>query len=200
MNASSLGAVILAAGRSQRMGQPKLTLPWGTTTVIGQVVSVLTKAGLPKIVAVTGGAHREVQQALAGREVRLVYNRRFRQDVMAYSLQLGLRSLSEDCQAALVVLGDQPQIQEAVVQSVIQAYSEQRAVLVAPSYQNRRGHPWLVSRELWPEILALQPPQTLRDFFRKHTSHIRYVVVHTDSILRDLDTPEDYQREKPSSA
>lgn len=195
-----IGAVVLAAGRSQRMGRPKMTLPWGETTVIGQVIHVLSQAGLSEIVVITGGAHREVSQALKGSGVRLVYNRRFRQDVMAYSLQMGLLSLPEACPAALVALGDQPQIQEAVVRSVIETYYAQQAALVAPSFQNRRGHPWLVSRTLWPEILALQPPLTLRNFFARYTAQTRYVVVQTDSVLRDLDTPEDYLQERPPSA
>jgi CTP:molybdopterin cytidylyltransferase MocA len=60
----------------------------------------------------------------------------------------------------------------------------------------RRGHPWLVRRELWAELLALRPPQTLRDFLNAHAEEIQYV--ETDpTILKDLDTPEDYRREKP---
>jgi molybdenum cofactor cytidylyltransferase len=61
----------------------------------------------------------------------------------------------------------------------------------------RRGHPWLVDRALWPELLALQSPYTLRDFLTAHAGEIRYLDVDTDSILQDLDTPEDYTQQKP---
>jgi CTP:molybdopterin cytidylyltransferase MocA len=61
----------------------------------------------------------------------------------------------------------------------------------------RRGHPWLVARPLWADLLALQPPETTRAFLNSHTAAIAYVDASNDSILRDLDTPEDYIRERP---
>jgi len=59
----------------------------------------------------------------------------------------------------------------------------------------RRGHPWLVQASLWPALLAMQAGQTLRDFLNRHAAQIEYVEVDTPSILKDLDTPEDYERE-----
>jgi molybdenum cofactor cytidylyltransferase len=61
----------------------------------------------------------------------------------------------------------------------------------------RRGHPWLVARALWNEILALRPPESPRDFLNRHAADINYVEVETSSILADLDTPEDYQKTHP---
>jgi len=66
-----------------------------------------------------------------------------------------------------------------------------------PSFQMRRGHPWLVARPLWPEILALKPPESTRDFLAGHAHEIHYVNVDTPSILADLDTPEDYEKSHP---
>lgn len=191
-----IAAVILAAGQSKRMGSPKMILPWGNTTVIGQVVAVLQEAGVSEICVVTGGAHEQVDLALQNLPVKTVFNPRFEQDEMALSLQIGLASLPPQVQATLVVLGDQPQIQPQVVCSVIQAYLEQPMPLVVPSYQMRRGHPWLIDRVLWPEVQALQPPCILRDVLTSQPERILYVPVTTDSILRDLDTPEDYGRER----
>jgi len=68
---------------------------------------------------------------------------------------------------------------------------------VAPSYQMRRGHPMLFHRSLWPEILALHPPQTLRDLLLAHAERIHYVTVDTPTILQDVDTPEDYLKFRP---
>jgi CTP:molybdopterin cytidylyltransferase MocA len=61
----------------------------------------------------------------------------------------------------------------------------------------KRGHPWLVTRSLWKEILELRPPSTLRDFLNKYSDAIHYVTVDTPSILADLDTPEDYRKSHP---
>jgi molybdenum cofactor cytidylyltransferase len=195
-----IAAVILAAGQSRRMGQPKMILPWGKHTVIGQVVSILAEAGVVEIVAVVGGARRQVEAALAELPVRTVFNPRFEEDVMTASLQTGLQALPPNIQGCLVVLGDQPQIEKPVVQGVMATFLSSGADLVIPSYQMRRGHPWLVSKSLWKEIQALQPPDTLRNFISRHADRIHYLNVSTASVLKDLDTPGDYDRERPDRA
>lgn len=194
---AQIGAIVLAAGRSQRMGQPKMLLPWGDTTVIGQVVHTLAQAGLHQIVVVTGGWRRQVEAALHASPAHVVYNPRYMEDQMALSLQVGLASLPAETDAALIALGDQPQMQPAVVRQVMQAYQESRAPLVFPSYHLRRGHPWIMARSLWEELLAGATARTLRELLQPYADRIRYVVVQDDTILRDLDTPADYHRERP---
>jgi molybdenum cofactor cytidylyltransferase len=200
MDEKRIAAVVLAAGLSRRMGFPKMVLPWGDTTVIGQVVNVLSQAGLGEILVVTGGAHSQVEAALKGSLARTVFNPRYQEDQMTLSLQLGLAGLSGGVQAALVVLGDQPQIKGEIVAAISSAYFTTGAPLVVPSFQMRRGHPWLVDRSLWGEIMAIQPPQTLRDLMNAQQDHIHYLNALDDSILRDLDTPDDYDREHPGPA
>jgi molybdenum cofactor cytidylyltransferase len=195
----SMAAVVLAAGRSIRMGQPKMILPWGNTTVIGRVVWVLRQAGIPRVVVVTGGARRQVEDALLGIEVQLVFNPHFAREEMLVSLQCGLCVLGEEVEAALVVLGDQPQIELEVVQAILARYRSRRAPLVVPSFRMRRGHPWLVDRKLWRAILELDPGSTLRDLLNTHADQIDYLNVDSPCVLRDLDTPEDYQRERPTT-
>ena len=195
-----IAALVLAAGRSQRMGQPKMALPWGDTTVIGRVVQVLSQAGLEEILVVTGGAQQAVSAALQGSGARLVHNPRFADGEMLSSLQLGLASLPPACEAACVALGDQPQIQPEVVTALIRRYLEGGASLVAPSYAMRRGHPWIVRRSWWPEIQALEPPRTMRDLLHARAQDIDYLAVDTDSILADLDTPDDYRTQRPPGA
>jgi molybdenum cofactor cytidylyltransferase len=202
-----VAAVVLAAGRSQRMGRPKMLLPWGDTTVIGQVVRTLARARLSEIVVVTGGARQEVEAALKEHPARTVYNPRFAEDQMALSLQVGLASLPAGINAALIVLGDQPQMQLEVVQQVLQRYRESRALLVFPSYQMRRGHPWIIARPLWDVLEEsvstvtdnLEPKSmlSLRAILQAYANQVCYVEIANDSILRDLDTPADYSRERP---
>lgn len=192
-----IGAIVLAAGLSRRMGQPKLVLPWGNTTIIGQVVDVLLRSDVKPVVVVTGGAHEKVAEALNGITVKLVFNERYQEDQMTFSLQAGIQALSGKSKAVLVVLGDQPQIKEHIVRAVMDEYRISEAPLIVPSYQMRRGHPWLVERSLWPELLAIRPPQTLRDFLSNRASQIHYLNVNTITVLQDLDTPEDYQQYVP---
>jgi len=190
-------AVVLAAGESRRMGKHKLVLPWGNTTVIGQVVSVLHDAGVGQIIVVTGAAHDLIKHVLEGSDAQIIQNQPSADGEMLVSLQIGLSKAENHIQAALVVLGDQPQIQPEVVQAVMHNHADTHAKLVVPSFEMRRGHPWLVARPLWPEIVTLQKLFTLRDFLIAHANSIQYVNVDTPSILKDLDTPLDYQRERP---
>jgi molybdenum cofactor cytidylyltransferase len=194
---ANIGAVVLAAGRSTRMGMPKMALPWDDTTVIGQVVRTLLSASIREILVVTGGAQDEVRDALQGLPVDEVYNPHYQKGEMLSSLQVGLSSLGNHLEATLVVLGDQPQIQLHVVKALVQVYASDHPSLVVPSYQMRRGHPWLVDRSLWPFVLALKYPDTLRDFLNEHQSSISYVSVDSPTILQDLDTPGDYQKYRP---
>jgi molybdenum cofactor cytidylyltransferase len=194
---SEVGAVVLAAGRSRRMGEPKLVPPWGRQTVIAHVVSQLVEAEIREIVVVTGGARGLVEEALATYPVRLVNNPDFEHTEMLASLSIGIRNLSPGIQAMLVVLGDQPTIRSQVVKQTAMAYLETGAGLIIPSFQMRRGHPWLVGRQFWGDLLSLSAEQTMRDFLMIHNQDISYIQVDTPGILTDLDTPEDYQKLKP---
>jgi molybdenum cofactor cytidylyltransferase len=191
-------AVVLAAGESKRMGCPKLALPWRDTSVLGQVVTTLAAAEIEGILVVTGDAQPDLAPILdelkQSYPLQTVHNVGYAKGEMLSSLQCGLMALSPEVEAALVVLGDQPQIQKEIVQHILAVYPQTQAPLIVPSFQMRRGHPWLVARSLWPQILALTPPQSPRDFLRAQASRIHYLSVETPSVLQDLDTPEDYER------
>jgi molybdenum cofactor cytidylyltransferase len=192
-----IAAVVLAAGMSTRMGRPKMTLPWGDTTVIGQVIQVITLAGLDPIMIVTGAARQAVGQALSGFKVQFVDNPAYQTGEMLSSIQAGLAALAPTIRAAMIFLGDQPQVQPGVIRAICDDYGRSHNGIHIPSYQGRRGHPLLIDSALWPAIGELQHPATLRDFINSRPQRIAYTDISTDSILRDLDTPEDYQAGRP---
>ena len=194
-----IAAIILAAGESKRMGQPKMLLPWGNVTVLGQVISTYKASGIEDILVVTGGSHEQVEVIAKQHGARSVFNERFARGEMLFSLQRGLEVFSPDTdvKAVLVGLGDQPQVLAECVRSICDRYRQRAARLVVPSYQKRRGHPWLVERSLWREILDMAPDESPRDFLNRHAGEIDYVEVTSPSILADLDTPEDYQKARP---
>lgn len=197
-----IAAIVLAAGQSRRMGRPKMILPWGNTTVIEQIVMTLARSGLDEILVVTGGARDQVESALERLSpitpVRFIYNPDYSDVEMISSLRVGLSALTDACDAALITLGDQPQIQVEVVRQILAIYRAKPMPIIVPSYQMRRGHPWLVARPVWERLLDLNLPLTLRDFLNSHADLIEYVNVETPSILQDLDTPADYQRFQPA--
>ena len=192
-----ISAIILAAGESKRMGQPKMLLPWGQLTVLEHVIITFQNAGIEDIVVVTGGAHQEVEKLVHSRKVRSVFNKEFFNGEMLSSIQCGLRRLTDQATATLIGLGDQPQIQEGTVRLICKTFSEKESRLIVPSFQMRRGHPWLVERSLWNALLEMRSPHSPRDFLNQHADEIQYVQVDDSSILADLDTPEDYQRARP---
>lgn len=193
-------AIILAAGQSKRMGQPKMLLPWGKSTVIGHVISTFLNAGIEDVIVITGGARDQVEGAIDPYPVRKIHNEEYAAGEMLSSIQRGLRGVPSQAQAGLIGLGDQPQVQEKNVRLICEAYRAGKSGLIVPSFQMRRGHPWLVARPFWDEILELKPPESPRDFLNRHANEIHYVSVDTPSVLADLDTPEDYRNSRPREA
>ncbi|MBM3124306.1 MAG: nucleotidyltransferase family protein [Chloroflexi bacterium] len=192
-----ISAVILAAGQSRRMGQPKMLLPWGNTTVIGHVIQTLRLADILDVLVVTGGVHEQVSTAVLELHANTVFNENYHSQELLSSIQCGLRWLPPETAAALICLGDQPQIQELTVRRICQAYLLHGSPLIVPSYRMRRGHPWLIGRSLWNSLLELDPSGSPREFINENQNRIEYVVVDSPSVIEDLDTPENYQNFKP---
>lgn len=192
-----VGAVVLAAGMSTRMGQPKLLLPWrDNRTIIEHIVEQLIKARVDPIVVVTGHNAKEVKAVLTPWDVTFVNNRAYKTGEMLSSLKTGLAAMPSHTAAALMVLGDQPALQTRVVNRIVLAYAEAQHELIVPSHDMRRGHPVLIGRRYWNELTNLGPGATPRVFFDRHADHIHHVEIDNDSILRDIDTPQDYDRDQ----
>ncbi len=192
-----VSAIVLAAGESKRMGEMKVLLPWaGDAPILSHILGALRTARLEDVVVVTGRQEEQVRAVAEQEGARCAHNADYAGGEMLSSLQRGLRALSENVSAALVVLGDQPQIQPSVVHRLLEAYARGEALIVAPSYDMRRGHPIVIDRRLWPELLALPSGAAPRDVINRHAGRTQYVNVDDDSILRDVDTPEAYRAER----
>ncbi len=193
-----IAALVLAAGLSRRMGTNKLLLPFGKRTVLTQVISVLQDCLLDEILVVTGHEWEKVKGMVRHYSrrspMRFVYNPSYASGDMLSSIQAGLAALHNDsrCEAALVALGDQPQIERRIALQVIAAHTP--SAVVIPSFNRHGGHPILIDRACWPDILALPIGASLRDVWRAHPDWLRYIDVDTETILRDMDTPDDYRQ------
>ncbi|MEZ4864674.1 MAG: NTP transferase domain-containing protein [Caldilineaceae bacterium] len=189
----AVAAVIAAAGRSRRMGEPKQLLPWHGKTVIEAVVANLFAADARPIITVTGHEHAAIASALTGSPTQIVYNTHYLTGEMLSSYQVGIGTLvDEACVGALLTLGDQPHIPVTLLAQLIEEIRQSPEQMVIPRYHDHRGHPIYLPRHLWQRLLTLGENETLRTVVVSQQGSIRYVDVASDAILRDMDTPADY--------
>ena len=196
-NQAVLGAVVPAAGQSRRMGRPKINLPWGATTVLGQVVLTLIDGGVDDLVVVTGDDAPAGADSWPASRTRHVHLPDAAAGDMLASLRFGLGHLRPDVGAALIMPADMPAVPVENIREIVDAWRTRGHALVVPSHKMRRGHPWLAARSLWPAIFALASGQTLRDFLNEHAALRHDVPVASPGMLLDLDTPDDYAGHAP---
>ncbi len=188
-------AIVLAAGASRRMGTAKQLLPFGSRTVLQTVVDALLAADLDGVAVVLGHRAEEVGETLAGLPVGIHVNEDHHKGMFT-SVLCGIRVLPPSADAALMALGDQPQIRPEVVREVSQAYRRGTKGIVIPTCQGRRGHPALVDlRRYGAEIEGLEGNEGLKPVMRGHPDDTLELPVKDPGILRDLDTPDDYRSE-----
>jgi molybdenum cofactor cytidylyltransferase len=187
---SKVGAVILAAGRSRRMGRQKLLLPWKGGTVISHIVDEVLAAGVGCVVVVVGADEGAVREALVGRAVEFVRNPDDEGEMIT-SVRCGLRALAE-CGGALIVLGDQPALSSRWIKSLISLFDGRRIVL--PSFDGKRGHPVLLPRRFFDDVLSKFEGDGLKGLLDAKRGEVVEWPVDERGVVDDLDTPEDYAR------
>ena len=190
-------AVILAAGQSQRMGQTKQLLPWGGTTVLGQTIRNLKQTAVHNLVVVTGHEAAAVEAIADATRIPHLHNPEYAAGEMLSSLQTAVQQLPEQITAVLVMLADQPMVKPETIDQILAAYWQGHGDLIAPVFAGQRGNPVLIGRAYFEELLNLLPGDAPRTLLKRHTDKLHLVTVATDSILRDLDDPEQYEQERP---
>ena len=191
-----IGAIVLAGGRSERLGQPKQLLPWDGMPLIEVVVREVCRAeGLDSVVVVL---RREVAEQLGLREgnrlacARVVFPEETGEGC-AVSYRRGLAELAdEQLDAVVVVLGDQPGMRAGTIERVVAEWERQRAPIVAVRYRDGEGHPLLFAASLFGELGALRGEKAAWKLVDRYRSEVRWVAVD-EAMPRDIDTWEDYE-------
>lgn len=186
--------MILAAGESKRMGEPKLLLPFGNKTIIETVIANATSSKADGTLVVLGSGWERIEKKIKKFRVKITVNPNFKTGMLS-SVHCGLKALPEDAQAFLVLLGDQPAVSTKVINEIIDAYKRTRKGIVLPVYRNDRGHPVVIDLKYRNEVEQLSPEVGLRSLVYNHPEDIQEVEVKTSSILQDIDNPEDYKKE-----
>ena len=187
----AVSALVLAAGRSTRMGGPnKLLSDLDGKPMVRHAVEAALASRVAEVVVVTGHQEAEVRAALAGLTVRFVQNPAYAEG-LSTSLATGLAALGEEADAAIVLLGDMPYVDAALIDALIAAYDPvSDAHIVVPVFEGRRGNPVLWGRRLFAELARVSGDQGGRLVLAAHQDLVCEVAVTTQDTLVDLDTPE----------
>lgn len=187
-----IDAIVLAAGESTRMGQPKPLLRFGDTTFLEQIVAVLRLSHADRITVVLGAQAEAIRTAMDLPGVHVVLNEDYAKGQLS-SLRAGLKSVPPRTEAILLCLVDNPFVTTEVVNRVIRAFRETRKPIVIPVANHRRGHPALFARAVFDELLHAPADQGARCVVNAEADRVFEVDVRDSSILVGIDTPEDYR-------
>jgi molybdenum cofactor cytidylyltransferase len=186
-----VAGLVLAAGASTRLGRPKQLLPFGTTTLLGRVVAeARAAAALDEVVVVLGGAADEVRRRVDLGDARVVENPEFGTGC-ASSYRTGLGALDPRAEAVAILLGDQPGVDRAVIDAVVEAWRRTRDPILLTAYRTREGHPLVFARALFDRLRTLQGDKAAWKVVDAHREAVRAVPVDRPH-PRDVNTWEEY--------
>lgn len=191
---NGIWAIVLAAGESRRMGSPKMLLPYNDVTVIEQVINNLLDADIDRIVVVLGANREEIMEVTCSYDVFHCYNEDYMGGMLS-SVKCGFYSLPQGCTGALIMPGDQPMTGPGEINRVIRAFMESDKGLVMAAHNGKRGHPLIVDMKYADEVLNLPEDEGLRALAAKHPEDVMESDTDDSSVLRDIDTQEDYMNE-----
>ena len=189
--------IVLAGGKSSRMGRPKALLPIESSddTFFDRVTRTLLEAGIEDVVVVVGADAESIRAGARPRPgVRIVDNPDYEQGQLT-SLLAGLRAIDVSrATAALVTLIDVPLVRAATVRTLVAAQRERGAPVVRPVSNGRHGHPVIFGRALFQELHDADPAEGAKPVVRAHAAEMIEVPVHDEGAFTDIDTREDYER------
>ena len=186
-----IAAIVLAAGKSERMGQPKALLTYHGRTFLEQILDTIRESSIESTIVVLGHDREAIESSVSlGVSV---FNEDYEKG-MTTSFQTGIRALAPEVDGAVIFLVDHPVVDPQTVDLLISKFLPGRIVL--PVHEGRRGHPVLFSREVLGEILELSPTSGANVVVRRSQERITEVAVSQPGILVDIDTPENFERLK----
>ncbi len=190
---SDVAAIILAAGGSTRMGQPKQLLQFRGRSLLRNAVGIALSAGCEPVVAVLGAHYETIRADLDSLAVEIVSNPRW-QEGMGTSIQSGLAAVAgRDVSGVVIMLGDQPLVPAAFVRAIIAQHCETGAPIVAARYSGTAGVPVFFARSAFPSLLGLAPHEGCKGLILGNTDSL---LMDCPEAALDIDTPDDYEMAK----
>jgi molybdenum cofactor cytidylyltransferase len=188
-----ISAILLAAGKSERMGQNKLLLPFGARTVLQHTMDNLLASRAGEVIVVLGSKAQEINQTIGDRNVVVVMNPNYARG-MSTSLITGLGMVSQGASFILVALGDQPLITAHIYNKLIEAALTTDQGIVMPTYNGVRGNPILISTGYRSDLLRQAGDIGGRELLKTYPDDVLEVPVDSESILVNINTKEEYEK------
>jgi molybdenum cofactor cytidylyltransferase len=186
-----ISAILLAAGESNRMGQPKQLLPFGQSTIVERTIDNLLNSAVSETIVVLGYRDEEIRKTIAGKPVKLVINPDYQQG-MSTSIIAGLKQVDKRARAVLIALSDQPFVDSQTINSLVEAFIANKRGIIIPVYQGRRGNPVIFAIKYKGELLNLKGDVGGREIITLHPDDVLEVAVNCEGVLLDIDTMENY--------
>jgi len=185
-----IAALILAAGRSSRMGTLKQLLPIQKTTLLEYVIKNVKLANVDKVYCVIGAKAETIEPYIKKQRVEIVFNPNYN-DGLSSSIKCGIEQIrNEDFEASLIVLADQPLIKTNYFNTLISEYNGNQDKIIATDYAKNYGVPVVIPKSYFPDLLKLKGDKGAKEFLNSRPKTI--VGLKTDTLM-DIDTEKDYQ-------
>jgi molybdenum cofactor cytidylyltransferase len=184
-----ISAIVLAAGKSERMGRPKALLEFRGRTFLENILDTISRSSIEHTSIVVGHHRREIVNAVQSDSI--VFNPDYEQG-MVTSLQTGIRALPPESIGAFLFLVDHPVVDVETIEAMIPRAAPSR--IVQPTFEGRRGHPVFLGIDVLREILGLPSSQGADVVVRREPDRIIEIPVNAPGVLIDVDTPEEYEK------
>ena len=190
---SLVSAILLAAGKSERMGENKLLLPFGGRTVIQRTLDSLLASRAGEVIVVLGSKAQDINQSIGGRRALVVLNPNYAKG-MSTSLISGLGMVDSKARFVMVALGDQPLITPRVYNQLIEAALGSDKGIILPVYKGERGNPIVISTRYRAEMLKQTGDMGGRELLKAHPEDVFEVLVDCEGVVVNINTKEEYEK------
>ena len=188
----NIAVVILAAGKSERMGQLKPLLPWGESTVLQHTIDLYKKLGATQIAVVVGFNADLIKTEVVDNDVTWAYNYDFEKG-MSTSFREGFKKINKSCDAIFLALADTPDVKSSTLQSMAAAFGNTKAKIIIPICNNRKGHPVLFSADVFSDLETISETVIIKDVVDKYKSDILFLETDDEGTYMDIDIWQQYQ-------
>jgi molybdenum cofactor cytidylyltransferase len=187
-----ISGVLLAAGKSERMGKNKMLLPFGKHAVIEESLKNLIDSGPDEIIVVTGFQHEKITALIEPKyweSIRVIHNENYELG-RAESIKCALKNIHKDADAVLFVVADKPTVNSLVIKKAMFEFKESNPSILYVQTPSGRGHPVIFSREIFSDLTQLKGEPVGEVIFEKYRDDT--VIIYDENPQVDIDTVEDY--------